>query len=64
MLINEFEKILKIKPEGEALYQKLKDIKRKTEPLLLRIIETFPEYTYPSLSARKTARHRNRLLHL
>ena len=50
MLIDEFENILKLKPEGEALYQRLKDIKRKTEPLLLKIMETFPEYTSHDIS--------------
>ena len=44
MSINLIE-TLKSKSGGEVLVQRLDDIKRKVQPLLLKISETFPEYT-------------------
>jgi HD superfamily phosphodiesterase len=39
------EEALKVKPGGEDLVHSLKLIKRRAEPLLAKIVETFPEYT-------------------
>jgi hypothetical protein len=45
MLNNSLEEVLKGKPVGEHLFHNLKRIEEKAEPLLSRIVETFPEYT-------------------
>jgi len=39
------EEALKVKPGGEDLVHSLKLIKKRAEPLLAKIVETFPEYT-------------------
>ncbi|MGB7061917.1 MAG: ATP-binding protein [Candidatus Zixiibacteriota bacterium] len=40
-----FERMLKAEPEGDTLLGSLKAIRSRAEPLLARIVETFPEYT-------------------
>ena len=45
MLNSSLEEVLKGKPDGESLFHSLKRIEEKAEPLLSRIVETFPEYT-------------------
>jgi hypothetical protein len=45
MLNSSLEEVLKGKPVGESLFHNLKRIEEKAEPLLSKIIETFPEYT-------------------
>lgn len=45
MLNSSLEEVLKGKPVGESLFHNLKRIEEKAEPLLSRIVETFPEYT-------------------
>lgn len=45
MLNNSLEEVLNGNPVGEHLFHNLKRIEEKAEPLLSRIVETFPEYT-------------------
>lgn len=42
---SKLEKALKVNPTGEYLAHSLKSIRNKAEPLLSKIVETFPDYT-------------------
>lgn len=50
MINDHLEKKLEFQPEAETLTLRLNDIKRKVEPLLSKIVETFPDYTSHDIS--------------
>jgi hypothetical protein len=45
MLHSDLLEKLKAKPDGEKLFHRLEDVRKRAEPLLSRIIQTFPDYT-------------------